>query len=82
MTVLTLKILFYIVDILFEPGGDIPVTASAIDRSGFGFPGHMTAKIGNIRVAARTCVVAVSGSLKACFVVDIIMTGLTIARRP
>ena len=65
MAVLALEILFYVVDILFEPGGDIAVAATAVDRSGFGLPGHVTAKVGNVRVAARTGVVAMSGSLES-----------------
>jgi hypothetical protein len=82
MTVPALKVLFYIVDILSEPGGDIPVTAPAVYRSGFVFPGHVAAEVGNVRMAAHTGVSAVSGSLKTCLIEGIVVTGLTIARRP
>jgi hypothetical protein len=82
MAVLTLETLFYIVDILSEPGGDIPVTAPAVYRSGLAFPGHVTAEVGNIPMAARTGVVSVSGGLKACLEEGVGMTGLTIAPSP
>ena len=82
MAVLALKILFYIVDILSKPGGNIPVTAPAVDLSGFAFPGHVKAEIGNVRMAARTGVIAVGGSLKACLVEGVVVAGLTVPGRP
>jgi len=81
MAVLALEILLYIMDILFEPGSDIPMTTSAVDRAGFVLSGHVTAEVGNIRMAAHTGVPAVSGSLKAGLEDGIGMTGLAIARR-
>lgn len=74
MTIPALEILFYIMDIFFEPGGDIPVTAPAVDGPWFDFPGHVTAQVGNVRMAAGTCISAVRRGFEACLKGGLVMT--------
>jgi hypothetical protein len=74
MAVPALEIMLYIVDILFEPESNIPVTASAVDRFRFFFPGHVAAWIDDIRMAACAGVLTVSRGWKPGFIDGVGMT--------
>jgi hypothetical protein len=74
MTVPALEIMLYIVDILFEPESNIPVTASAVDLFRFFFPGHMAAEIVDVSMAACTGVLTVRRGWKPGFIDGVGMT--------